>query len=239
MEDEQIQDQSQDESVNNTPVQDDAASTPAEAPEAQGQEEAVQEQPKTEAEPKKKNNAQSRIKELLGENKAKDNQIQELMQRAGQLDVPDELTADQYRAMQFSGQLAQADVQQLRRELAYKDFTGEMNEVVNTVPELNPDSDSYNPDLEAVIAENYADGFIVKDQYGFVGTRKPFKEFALQQVKVFRNAQTKGATASKEVLDRQASEQAITSTGGSSKAPRDTSDKSIAELEKELGIFRA
>lgn len=113
-----------------------------------------------------------------------------------------------------------------------------MDNVVSSVPELNPESDKYNPALEEIIASTYNDGYVVKDQRGnFVGTKKSFKEFAQAHVNAFREAETRGATHGQQVTRQQQSEAAVTpqSTTNSS-GPKDFKDLSISEMEAKLGI---
>lgn len=247
MEEEQVQDQT----VNEESVQDQTESSAVEAEEQVQAESESSEEEQTdesnevqESEQPKKRDARSRIKELLGENKELKSklgnpQFNEALQNGSNVPIPEQLAPEEYQALVVNNQLAMAEIAKMRQESAYKDFTSELQDVTSSVPELNPDSDDYNPDLEAVIAENFADGFIAKDQYGnFIGTKKSFKEYALKQVEVFRKAQTNGATKTKEVLDRQASEQAVTSSGGGGKTSKNPGDMSIQELEAKLGVVR-
>lgn len=247
--DEQIQDTTVNESVQTENVTDSspveqAQSQPETQPEernAEG-EQPTQEEPRNEQEQKPRNNAQSRIKELLSAKKEAESErdrMAQLMQQTPNMELPEELSPEEYRALQFNSNQVAQEVQGLKRELAYKDLSSEMDSVVATVPELNPESESYNPVLEELIAQNFDEGYIIKDSTGrFVGTKKSFKEFAQKQVNAFREAETRGATHSQKVLQKQASEAAVTDQSTSTSESKPFESLSIHDMEKQLGFHR-
>lgn len=196
----------------------------------------VQEQPKP------RNNAPSRIKQLLGEKKqleAERDQFAEMLQQQAQVQVPDNLTEDQYRALTADASYAALEVQNLKRQLAYKDFANEVDIVEKEYPELNPESDNYNEDLAKALSTAYEEGYMVKDNNGrFVSTKKSLKDFTSQMIKAYRTAEVKGATKTQEALAKQASEAVVTSQNNSSSETTDFKDLSIEEMEKKLGVVR-
>lgn len=243
--DEQSEPQAQNEPV----VTDDVTVSPAveentevvPAPDAEA-EAPSKEEPKVEEEVKPRNNAQSRIKELVNEKKqlaAERDQYADLLQQGNQMQVPDNLTEEQYRALATDANYAAVKVQELERKLALKDFTTEVDSVELKYPELNPESDQYNESLAKALSGAYEKGFIEVDSKGhFIGTKKSLEEFTEEMIAPYRDAMTKGAARSKEVLDRQAGEAAVTPQTTTSSGTTDFAAKSITEMEAEIGFHK-
>lgn len=210
-----------------------AEAAPAEAPEV--------EEPKDE--PKPRNNASSRIRELVSKTKqleAERNQYAEMLQNNAQMPVPENLSEDQYRALAADANYATVRVQDLERRLAYKDFTSEVDVVEQKYPELNPESDGYNSKLAEALAKTYEEGFIVKDKNGrFVSQKKSLSDFTKEMLDAYRTAEIKGATKTQEALAQQAAESVVTPQSTNNSETKAFKDLSIEEMEKQLGVVRA
>lgn len=196
----------------------------------------------TQEEPKARNNAQSRLREVLGDKKqlkAENEQLRQMLEQQAQMPVPDNLTEDQYRALATDAQYAAVEVQNLKRQLAYKDFNNEIDLVEQKFPELNPESDSYNPKLAETLSEVYNEGFIVRDQNGnFVATKKSLNDFTKSVIDAYRTAEVKGAAKTQEALAKQAAEAVVTPDSTKTSDTKDFSELSIEEMEKKLGTLR-
>ncbi len=235
MDEEQVQDQAL-----NQDVQADVTESPSVEAEA-APAEAPQVQEELKAEPKPRNNASSRIRELVDEKKQlaaeRDNYAQ-LLQQAQNMQIPDNISEDQLRALQVDAGYATAKVQELERKLAFQEFTKEVDSVEQQYSELNPESEDYNEPLAKALSEAYEEGFVVKDQNGrFVGTKKSLKDFTSQMLEAYRTAATKEVARTKAAIDRQVAEAAVTpqSTNQSNEA-KPFESLSIKEMEERLGI---
>ena len=219
----------------------DVTESPAveEQPEAQ-QAEPVVEEPTEE--PKARNGAQSRIKELVSKTKqleAERNQYADLLQQANNSQVPENLSEDEYRALQASATYAATEVQQLKRQMAQDKFSNEVDLVEQTFPELNPNSEQYNEKLADTLAKAYEEAYLLTDQSGqFVGTKKSLKDFTEAMITPYRDAMTRGAVQTGEALDRQAAEAVVTPQTSTSSEPKPFADLSIKEMEARLGTVR-
>lgn len=211
-----------------------------EQPEVQQEAQEVVEEPAQETKPR--NGAQSRIKELVSKTKqleAERNQYADLLQQANNTQVPENLSEDEFRALQASATYAASEVQQLKRQMAQKDFSNEVDLIEQTYPELNPNSDSYNEKLAETLATAYEEGFIVKDSQGnFVGTRKSLKEFTESMVAPYRDAINKGAAQTGEAINRQVAEAVVTPQTSTTSEPKPFAELSIKEMEAKLGVVR-
>lgn len=238
-----MDDNIQDQALNDTPQVQEVTESPAVEPaEATTEAEAPEVQEVPTEEPKPRNNAQSRIRELVNEKKqveAERNQYAELLQQANNQPIPDNLSEDEFRALQASATYAATEVQQLKRELAVERFEKEVDAVEAKFPELNPNSDQYNEKLADALSKQYAEGFIEKDRNGnFIRTRKSLEAFTSEMIDAYRDAMTKGATQTKEVLQQQAAEAAVTPQTNSQSEPKAFENLSIKEMEAQLGFHK-
>jgi len=208
---------------------------PAEAP-AESADEQPQEQPKA------RNNSQSRIKELLGKTKqleAQNNEYAEMLQRSSQMQVPDNLSEDQYRALATDASYAAVKVQDLERRLAFKDYSTEVDTVEQKYALINPDSDEYVPEIAEALANTYDKGFIERDANGkFVRQKMSLDEFTKQFIGAFEKAQSKSTAKTSEAIARQAAESVVTPDSTNNSETKAFKDLSIDEMEAKLGVVR-
>ena len=229
------------------PAQNDTDSSPVESadveqtqvPEADSEAEVTPDQEtEVKEEQKPKRNAQSRIKQLIEENKQLKQQQNPFSDAMNQ-PIPDNLTEEQYRALVAGNTSTALEVQQLKRQMAFKEFESENETVLNQYPELNPESDSFDEELASTLADAYWEDYVVKDQNGnFVGTKRSLKEFTEKMIKPYRNAINRGAAQTTEALNQQASESPVTPESSKSSEPKPFESLSIEEMEAKLGIVR-
>lgn len=239
MDEEQVQTQAE-----NEDVKADVTESPAvEETTTDVPEEVSEESKETPEEPKPKNNAQNRLKEVLGERKQLRNEnenLRSLLERSSQVSVPDNISEEDYRALVASATMTAADVQQLKQQIEVERFVNEVEAVEREYPELNPDSDQYNEELALQLSAAYEEGFVNKDRNGnFIGAKKSIREFTASMIKPYRDALARGATQAGAALEAQAGEAVVTPQKSSTSAPKAFKDKSIAEMEKQLGFHKS
>lgn len=189
-----------------------------------------------------KKGAQSRIRQLnakakRAEEKAKSlqSQLEELTRPVGdvgqpqfqpQVDVNGEVTLDQvYKTTQSMIDL------KIRQSEAINRINNEANQVLSKYSQLNPDSDDFDEDLSNWITETVTE-LVKANPY----TASP-KKIVANLMKPYQRAVTKEVGKASENIARQVSQAATRPTSVTTKGGKDYKDKSIAELEQELGVI--
>lgn len=212
----------------------------AEEPTTEAQEaEAPSEQVEEETDQKKKG-ASNRIRELNHKVKSLTQRLQEVTGGNGeiptqqfqpQIDLDSEVSPEQYR--QHVLQQADSIVQlRLKQSEALSRIEKESMEVVKSYPQLDPDSDQFDKDLSETISE------AIEVQVKLNPYSTSVKKFADRLMKPFAKAVSNQVAQEKETITRQVSESALRPTNVR-KQEKSASEKSIAELEAELGIIQA
>lgn len=111
-------------------------------------------------------------------------------------------------------------------------INSETSEVLRTYPELDPDSDSFNKDLSDAVTESVENA--VKASPYTVSV----KSIAAKLMKPYQRAVTQEVGKATENIAKQASAAALKPIS-IRKEEKTTQEKSIAELEKELGVVQA
>jgi hypothetical protein len=107
----------------------------------------------------------------------------------------------------------------------------EAQEVVRAYPELDPESDSFNPELSESVTEA-VEAYAKADPYN-----ASVKTFVAKLMKPYKSAVAKEVGQASENIAKQVSEAALRPT--SIRTPEKTAaEKSIAELEQELGVVQ-
>jgi hypothetical protein len=187
-------------------------------------------------------NAQSRIKELLKEREEKDRQLKAFLSTpqpsprdsgnfadrfAGRDEVlPDDLNraAEEYAA-QKATDIVRNEIDIVKSELRQEQLRAQVKEVQSAYSELNPDSDNYDPALDAKIAEMYT-------KYG---SGVPLTDYVAEQMELASATASRAAAEAGAAVVRQKEESALT-PGTQSKSEKPAQEKSISELEAELGF---
>jgi hypothetical protein len=105
----------------------------------------------------------------------------------------------------------------------------ESQEVIRDFPELDPDSESFNKDLSESISEA-TEAYVRQSPYS-----ASVKGFVTKLMKPYRGAISKGVGEERETLARQVSTSALKPTSVK-RTEKSADEKSIAELEQELGV---
>ena len=207
-----------------------------------------------ETEDKPQKGAESRIRELNSKKKAAEKRAATLEEKAqsleaklaeltGQVDHSEpqaqytpqiepgtELSPDQYKDDVVK--TAQSLVElRLKQYEAITRINSEATQVLGKYPELDPESDSFDKELsdsitEATLAHCKANPYSASP-----------KKFVEQLMKPYRRSVTKEVGKVTENLAKQVSETATRPTSVSTKGGKSHGEKSIAELEAELGFF--
>lgn len=131
--------------------------------------------------------------------------------------------------------LAQADgLSQLRarQSEAVNRINAEASEVTRKYPELDPDSDSFNKELSDTIAEA-TEAYIKNAPY-----TASVKQFVEKLMKPYKGAVDKQVGQATENIAKQVSQTALRPTSVH-KPEKTAAEKSIAELEQELGVVHS
>ena len=129
----------------------------------------------------------------------------------------------------------------LAQDRAFNNARNEVEQVLAR-EEFNPDSDSYNPNLEKAVLKTWEKAAQVKyDENGKVTSFDPtvsLEDIANTFTDVAKEYANKQTAEQSATLSKQADESAV--TGGTQKANSSTKfeDKSIEEMEAELGFVR-
>lgn len=244
-------------SRNATPaLAEDTAEDVAETPEEPTGEPAA-EPTETAGEPKK--GAQTRIRELNQKAKAAAEQVKSLEQRIAELTNPVGLPASQTPAYDPQEPLIapgeEIDVTELNRRQTVREqkllqqasanaqliakqneaisrITSETAAVLQKYPELDEDNDLYDPELSETIAEA-TEAFVKTNPYS-----ASVSKFVDKLMKPYKGAVDKQVGQASENIAKQVSQAALRPTG-IHKAEKPAHEKSIAELEQELGIVNS
>lgn len=108
-------------------------------------------------------------------------------------------------------------------------INNETVEVLKNFPELDPESDDFNKDLSDSITEA-TEAYVKSNPYG-----ASVKSFVSKLMKPYKGAVSKEVGRQTEVIAKQASQASLKPTSVK-QGEKDASEKSIAELEAELGV---
>lgn len=245
-----------------TPVSEETTEEVQEVPEqAESTEEAQPEAESTETEDSSKKGYNNRVRELVAEKKAAEAEAKSLKQKMAELTGSDEPGAGQFQqqqtppdeplikpgeeidAVELDRRLRQREQRLLqmaesRAELKTRQYeainriNSEANEVMQQFPELNPDSDNYNRELSDTVTEA-AEAYVKANPYS-----ASVKEFVGRLMKPYQGAVTKEVGKATETIAKQVSQAALKPTSIQPKE-KSAQEKSIAELEEELGIVQS
>jgi hypothetical protein len=146
---------------------------------------------------------------------------------AGQDQVlPEDLNraAEEYAA-QRATDIVRNEIDVLKSELGKEQLRTQVKEVQSVYSELNPDSDNYDPVLDEKIAVMYA-------KYG---AGVPLSEYVEEQMALAGVKASRAAADTSAAVAKQKEESAIL-PGSKSKTEKPIEEKSIRELEAELGF---
>lgn len=187
----------------------------------------------------RKRNAQSRIRELLEENKRLQGQQPTQSQQSpqtgkfsdlvkGKTEVtPEDLDrlAEQYVA-QTANTLVDLRLSPIEQKLKMQELQGDISQVQTKYEELNPESDNYNPNLDKRIAEMYRRN----------GAGVPLSQFVQEQMDLVNEVATKKTVQTQETLQQQQDDAAL--RPGTPRQETKFEDLSEKEMEEKLGIVR-
>lgn len=137
-------------------------------------------------------------------------------------------TRDQRILQQAS---ANANLMQKQSE-AINRINSEASEMIRAYPELDPDHESFNKELSDTIAEA-VEAHVRANPY-----TASVKQFTARLMKPYQGAVTKEVGKATENIARQVSQAALRPTSVRN-TEKTASEKSIAELEQELGIVQS
>jgi len=212
-------------------------------PEAEATAEAEGEAIETEGEPKK--GAEARIRELNSRAKQAEERAQSLEQRLAEItggipsfDPNQGLYTPQFEpGSEIDQQTLQQQMQRTAlsaaqlisaQERNFSRINREATEVIQKYPQLDPDSDSYDKDLSDSITDAVT-AHLKANPTGSVKTKVE------QWMKPYQRSVTKQVGQERESLAKQVS-QAATRPGAVVKVTKTPAEKSIKELEAELGF---
>jgi len=219
---------------------------PSSTEEATGQEEATTEEGGTETEEAPKKGAQARIKELNAKAKRAEEKARSLEDRLAvltgsgepiapgaqytpQIEPGQEYSPEQYKqdVLKTADALVTIKVKQSE---AISRITTEANQVVRAYPQLDPASDSFDSELSDSITEA-TEAYVKASPY-----TASVKTFVDKLMKPYNRAVTKEVGKATENLAKQVSQAATRPTSVSTKGGKTDDEKSLAELEGELGF---
>lgn len=119
-----------------------------------------------------------------------------------------------------------------RQNEAIQRINSEASEVVREYPELDPDNESFNKDLSDSITEA-TEAYIRQNPYS-----ASVKQFVSKLMKPYKVAVDKGVGEQTETIAKQVS-QAATRPSSVRQEEKSAKEKTIEELEAELGIVQA
>lgn len=117
----------------------------------------------------------------------------------------------------------------LKQSEARNRINNEANEVIREFPELDPDSENFNKDLSDAVTES-VEAYIRNNPYS-----ASVKQHVAKLMKPYKGAVAKEVGKASENIAKQVSQTALRPTT-IRKQEKTAGEKSIAELEKELGI---
>lgn len=198
----------------------------------------------TAGEPKR--GAQTRIRELNAAKKAAEARAQSLEERLSELtsiagqqfsqgNLPDlnigqggEIDPAEFERRVLQQADARAELK-IRQSEAINRINSEASTVMTLYPELNPDSDEYNAELSDAITES-VEAYVRANPY-----TASVKKHVEKLMKPYKGAVEKRVGQASENIAKQVSQAALRPTSVH-KQEKTANEKSIAELEDELGI---
>lgn len=210
-----------------------------------------EEQPKAEPtetdEDIKKRNANQRIRELNAKARTAEERANTLAQRLKELTGSDEpteyntpfspqvepgteISPDQYKqdVMRTADSLVNL---RLKQQAAINQINSDSIEALRNYPELDPDSDSFNKELSDSVTEA-VEAHVKASPY-----KSNVKQFVDRMMKPYKAAVSREVGQTTEKLAKQVSEAALRPTSIKQTEKR-LDDKTVAELESELGIVQ-
>lgn len=233
--------------LDTTPVAEEQAPEEVQQPEEEVATETESQETETVEESSK--GAAARIRELNSKAKAAEEENRSLKDRIAELTNPvgftgqptqqptpqeDELNPDgSVNADAFRNRvLAEADARaelKIRQSEAISRITRESDQALNTWPQLDPQSDQFNKELSDAVTEA-VDAHVRANPYTASVTK-----FVDKLMKPYQGAVAKEVGQASEKMAKQVSQAALRPTS-IRKPEKAASEKSIAELEQELGI---
>lgn len=187
----------------------------------------------------RKRNAQSRLRELLAENKALKSggvpyeaspigpsKFSDLVKGKEEV-TPEDLDAagDMYAA-QKANTLVDLKLAPIIEKLQRQELKTGIDQVQSRYEELNPDSDNYDAELDKTIANMYA-------KYG---AGAPLTDFVEEQMTLAGRVANKQTSRTAHAVEKQSDDQVI--RPGQPREDTPFEELSIAEMEKRLGLVR-
>ena len=207
-------------------------------------EESEETQSETVEAPKK--GAQSRIRELNAKAKSAEEKAQSLEQKLAELtgsgepiapqapytpqvDANGEVSPEQYRNHVLGTAQAMVDLK-IKQSEAVNRINNEARDIVQKYPQLDPDSDQFDKELSDSVTEA-TESYVRMNPY----SASP-KNFVERMMKPYQRSVAKAVGQETENIAKQVSESATRPTSVTTKGGKSDEEKSIAELEAELGI---
>jgi len=134
------------------------------------------------------------------------------------------------REQELMKRAAQISGLQSQQALAIERINREAKESITKYPALDPNSDSFDRELSDTLTE-------AAEAYVRSNPQKSLGEFVDKQMKLHSRAVGREVKAEKEEIAKQSSQSAIRPTPGKAE-DKQFEEKSIAEMEAELGFFR-
>lgn len=191
----------------------------------------------------------SRIRELNAAKKAAEDRANSLESKLAELTAPaqvyqqptdfnepivkpgEEIDAQEFERRVLQRADAKAELR-FRQAEAINRINSEAQAVITLYPELDPDSDSFNAELSDTIAEA-TEAYVKSNPYN-----ASVKQFVNKMMKPYKGAVSKEVGKATENIAKQVSQAAL--RPNSIKQPEKTAnEKSIAELEAELGVVNS
>jgi len=216
-----------------------------EAPEeAESTEEAETEEQEAETSGEPKKGYNQRVRELNARTKQAEAKAQSLADRIAELTgsveptqyepqiTPGaEVSEDQYRQdlMRTANSIVEIKIKQSEAAARH---TNEANDSLRRYPQLDPQSNDFDQELSDTVTEA-TEAYVSKSPY-----TASISKFVDRLMKPYQKAITKEVGKEKETLAKQVSQTALRPTSIRSEDKK-IEDKSIAELEEELGIIQS
>jgi hypothetical protein len=246
--------------LDTTPVAEEKASEEVLEPEVttESTEEVKAEEPETETEESGKKGYSQRVRELVAEKKAAEAKYESLAERMAKItgttsgvveqpmptaDEPLIKPGEEIDGTELDTRLRAREAKILQRADAIVTLRNKQNDAVNRInneavdvvrqyPELDPESDSFNKELSESVTEA-VEAYAKADPFN-----ASVKKFVAKLMKPYQMAVAKEVGQASENIAKQVSETALRPT--SIRKPEKTAaEKSIAELEQELGIVQS
>jgi SMC interacting uncharacterized protein involved in chromosome segregation len=234
-------------SLENPSVSEPKAPEEVEVPEPEATAEGTEQPAETVDAPKK--GAQSRIRELNSEKNQYKEKAQSLEQKLAELtgsveptapqaqftpqvDAGQELTPEQYRSHVMGTASAMVELK-IKQSEAVNRINSEANQVVRDFPQLDPESDQFDAELSESVTQA-TESYVRANPY----TASP-KKYVEKLMKPFTRAVTKEVGKETANIARQVAESATRPTSVTTRGGKSDAEKSIQELEAELGVVQA